>query len=178
MADVMKGSPAEGAGLKPGDVVVEFGGAPIKETPDLQQRVARVTPGQTIRMTIVRDGKPVPVTVKVGEMPGEEPAPAAAEGVEGFGLQVEPLGADEARRLNLPFLQGLLVTGVATGSPAERAGLRGGDVILEVNRQAVVDGKSLARALSAVEPGGSALLYVHRGGGGGNQYLVLERAGR
>ncbi len=179
LADVMQGGPAERAGLRPGDVVVEFGGAPIKEVPDLQRRVARVTPGRATRVTVVRDGKRVPLTVTVGEMPSEQPAPTADEDVEGLGLQVEPLRGDAAQRLDRPFLQGLLVVDVAGGSAAERAGLRRGDVILEVERQSVGDGESLARALAAGKPGEGALLYIHRPGEGGRkQFLLLERLAR
>jgi len=68
---------------------------------------------------------------------------------------------------------------VATGGPADRAGLRRGDVIREVDRQPVHDAPALQRALAAVPAGRSVLLWVHRPGGSGqSQYLVLEREGR
>ena len=73
----------------------------------------------------------------------------------------------------------MVVIDVATGGPAEAAGLRRGDVILEVARQPVSEPAELRRALGALAPGDSALLYVHRAGGEGrNHYVVLERAGR
>ena len=78
--------------------------------------------------------------------------------------------------MNLPLSQGVLVVDVAAGGPADRAGLRRGDVVLEVGRQPVNDGATLARALSRMHPGDSVLLYVHRPGAGAhNEYLVLER---
>jgi serine protease Do len=179
IADVMKGGPADGAGLRPGDVVVEFGGTRVREVPDLQRRVAGVTPGQKVRLVVVRDRSSIPVTVTVAEMPGEEPTVAAAAGTEGFGLQVEALSAGTAERLNLPMSQGLVVVDVAAGGPADRAGLRRGDVILEIGRRPVTDAASFGSALAALKPGDSALVYVHRPGGGGrNQYLVLERTSR
>src|SRR5229473_6574221 len=76
VAEVMKGSPAEAAGLRAGDVVVELSGTPIKEVPDLQRRIAAVKPGQTLKLTVIRERKPVPVTVKIGEMPADEPVVA------------------------------------------------------------------------------------------------------
>jgi Do/DeqQ family serine protease len=183
VADVMKGGPGEAAGLKPGDVIVQLGATKIREVPDLQRRVANVAPGQSIGIGVVREGAPQRLSVRVGEMPADDTATAEADaGPEGFGLQVEPLAPDTAERLGLPFSHGLLVTDVATGGPAERAGLRRGDVILEVDRQPVHDAPSLQKTLSAVPAGRSVLVWVHQpgaSGGGRNQYLVVEReAGR
>jgi Do/DeqQ family serine protease len=176
VADVMRGSPAETAGVRPGDVVVEFGGAAVREVPDLQRRAAGVSPGQTVALKVVRDGQPVAVTVIVAEMPSDEPTVAVAQPeAERFGLQVEPLPADAAARLGVPFGRGLLVTEVAPGSPADRAGLRRTDVVLEVNRRPVADAAALGRALAALKPGDSVLVYVHRADAGGNQYVVLQR---
>jgi serine protease Do len=180
VADVIKGGPAEQAGVRPGDVVVEFNGSKIKEVPDLQRRVANITPGETVKLTVVRDKRRLPVSVAIGEMPGEDKAVASAEReTEGLGMQVEALAGDAAERLGLPFSQGLIVTNIASGGPADRAGLRRGDVILEVDRRPVMDVSGLRRALAAATPGGTVLLYVHRPGEGGrNQYLVLERGPR
>jgi Do/DeqQ family serine protease len=177
VADVIKGGPAEKAGVRPGDVVVEFNGSKIREVPDLQRRVASVTPGETVKLTVVRDKQPVAVSVAIGEMPSEEAAVAAVEReTEGLGMQVDTLTADAADRLGLPFSQGLIVTDVASGGPADRAGLRRGDVIIEVERRTVTDLAALRRALAAAPAGKEVLLYVHRPGGGGrNQYVVLER---
>ncbi len=177
VADVMKGGPGESAGLRAGDVIVELGGSKIREVPDLQRRVANVVPGQTIALVVIRDRAPSKINVKVGEMPAEDTTVAAVEaGPEGFGLQAEALAPDTAERLSLPFTQGLLVTDVASGGPADRAGLRRGDVILEVDRQPVQDAPALQKALAAVPRGRSVLIRVHRPGSDARtQYLVLER---
>ena len=152
----------------------------IREVPDLQRRVAGIAPGKPEKLTVVRDSKPVPLTVTVGEMPSEEVAPVAVEpAADGFGFRAEALSPDLAERLKVPYTRGVVVVDVASGGPAEAAGLRRGDVILEVARQAVSDPVELRRALAALAPGDSALLYVHRPGADGrNQYVVLERAGR
>ena len=175
VADVMKGGPAEAAGLRPGDIVVELGGDTIREVPELQRRVAAVAPGETVALTIVRDRQRLPVSVKVGEMPTEEPAQAAVRGADEFGLTVEPLPADHALRLDLRA-GGVVVTTVSPGRAAEKAGLRRGDVIVELNRRPVTDAPAFYGALGALRPGESTLLYVHRPAGGGrNEYVVLER---
>ncbi len=180
VADVIKGGPAEAAGLKPGDVIVELNGTKIREVPDLQRRAADVTPGQSVGVSVIRDRVARKLTVKVGEMPAEEPAAAPAPpAAQGFGLQAEPLSPDAAERLGLPFTEGLLVTDVASGGPADRAGLRRGDVLLEVDRQPVRDAPDLQRALAAVPAGRPVLVWAHRPGPGGhNQYLVLQREAR
>ena len=179
VADVMKGGPAEVAGLKPGDVIVELNGVKIREVPELQRRVANVAPGASVAVGVVRDRATQKLRVRVGEMPNDEPVVATPDaGPEGFGLQVEALAPDSADRLSLPFADGLLVVDVATGGPADRAGLKRGDVIREVDRQPVHDAPALQRALAAVPAGRSVLLWVHRSGGGQTQYLVLEREGR
>ena len=182
VSDVMKGGPGEAAGLRPGDVIVDLGGTKIREVPDLQRRVANVAPGQTVAVGVVRDRKPQRLSVRVGEMPTDDAATAEAEmeaGPEGFGLQIEPLAPDTAERLGLSFNQGLLVTDVASGGPADRAGLKRGDVIVEVDRKPVHDAPGLQKALGEVPAGKSALIWVHRPGAGAhNQYLVLQREGR
>jgi len=181
VADVMKGGPGEAAGLRPGDVIVDLGGTKIREVPDLQRRVANVAPGQTVAVGVVRDGAPQRLNVRVGEMPADDATAAADVEVspEGFGLQVEPLAPDTAERLGLSFSQGLLVIDVASGGPADRAGLKRGDIILEVDRKPVQDAPGLQKALGAVPAGRSVLVWAHRPGAGArNQYLVLQREAR
>src|SRR5499426_1688435 len=179
VAEVMKGSPADAAGLKAGDIVVELGGSPIKEVPDLQRRVAAVKPGQTMKLSVIRERKPMSFSVKIGEMPSDEPVVAEGPSTDEWGLSVESLTGDAALRLDLPVNRGLLVTDVQPGSPGEKAGLRRGDVILEVAKRPADDAANLYKALGALKPGESLLIYVHRTGGtggGANQYLVMERS--
>jgi len=176
VADVMKGGPAETAGLRAGDVVVEVNGVRVREVPDLQRRVAGLAPGERVRIVVVRDGARQPATVTIGEMPSEEPTVRAQAGEDGFGLHVEPLSPGIADRLNLAVSQGVLVVDVAAGGPAARGGLRRGDVILEVGRQPVSDAQTFGQALAAIPPGETALLYLHRPGADArNQYVVLDR---
>jgi serine protease Do len=143
--------------------------------------VAAVAPGQTVAVGVVREGKPQRLDVRIGEMPAEDPtAPVSVDPEpEGFGLQIEALASDTAERLGVPFSHGLVVTDVAAGGPADRAGLKRGDIILEIDRRPVHDALSLQQALAAVPAGRSVLIRIHRPGAGGRtQYLVLEREGR
>src|SRR5213080_233332 len=177
VAEVMKGGPAEAAGVRQGDVIVELNGAPIKEVPELQRRVAAVAPGQPVRLKVIRERKPVALSVTVTEMPAEEPVLAGAPEDEGWGLSVEPLSGEAAAQLGLTIAGGLLVTDVVTGGPADRAGLRRGDVIVEVGKKPVADPAALFRMLAQLKPGDRVLVFVQRPSSGGRaEYLVMERS--
>jgi serine protease Do len=169
VADVMPGSPAEAGGLKSGDVIVEFEGQKMLEIPDLQRIVADTEPGKTARLTVLRDGKPETVSVKIGEMPGDEPV-VASRGTERWGLSVQPITPELARQFKLSGSGGVLVAEVQDGSPAERAGVRTGDAILEVNRQRVRDPQSFEQALSKAEQ--DVLLFIQREGR--SQFVVMK----
>jgi len=177
VAEVMKGGPAEAAGVRQGDVIVELNGAPIKEVPELQRRVAAVAPGQPVRLKVIRERKPVALSVTVTEMPAEEPVLAGAPEDEGWGLSVEPLSGDAAAQLGLTIAAGLLVTDVVAGSPADKAGLRRGDVIVEVGKKPVADPATLFRTLAQLKAGDRVLVFVQRPSSGGRaEYLVMERS--
>jgi Do/DeqQ family serine protease len=176
VADVVRGGPADGAGIRPGDVIVEFDGTVIAEVTDLQRQVARAGPGQVKPVVVVREGARLPLGVTVGEMPSDTVLVATGEAAGRLGLEVVPLDAETAQRLGRPDASGVLVTGVTPGSPAARAGVRRGDILLDVDRQPVADAGSLASALELGGPGTPALLRIYRPGeGGGTQYLVLDR---
>ncbi len=138
VADVMKDGPAAAAGLKPGDVIVEFGGTPIKDVPDLQKRVAAIEPGRAAPVKVMREKKVVTLSVTVGEQPTDD-AMDAEGGDEILGLTVEPLTPETAQQNRLSAQSGLLVTEVAPGSAGAAAGIKAGDAILEVNRRPISD---------------------------------------
>jgi Do/DeqQ family serine protease len=175
VADVMRGGPAEGR-LRVGDVIVEFGGARVREVPQLQRLAAAAVPGQTVALVVVRDGVRVPASITLGEMPGE-PVTALAPDDAVWGIEVEAVTEDLRRRLGLAVPHGVIVTEVAPDTPAAKAGLQQGDVILALRGRIVVDPPAFYRALGALKPGDAVPLFVRRADGGRNQYLVLERPG-
>jgi Do/DeqQ family serine protease len=173
VADVMPGGPAEAGGLRSGDVILEFEGQPTAEVPDLQRVVADTPPGTAARVTVLREGKRETLSVKVGEMPADEPV-VASGGTERWGLSVQPITPDLARQFKLPPGGGVLVSEVEEGSPAARAGIRPGDAIVEVNRRRVKDLQSFEDALGRAEQ--DVLLFVQREGR--SQYVVLKAEGK
>ncbi len=173
IADVMKGSPAEKAGLKRGDVVVEFNGTVIKEVNDLTKRVAASAIGSEARVTVIRDGKRVMVPVALGEMPAE-PREAKAEPAERrLGMSLQELTPELARQLELKEQTGVVVTDVEQDSPAARAGIEQGDIIQEVNRQRVASVKDFEAALSKSAGNDPVLVLVKRDEGA--FYLPIQR---
>ena len=175
VADVMKDGPAQAAGIKVGDVIVEFDGHAVKESTELPMLVARTPVGKSVTMKVIRDKNTQTVSVKVGELKEEEVAAATGK-EENFGLTVQPLTPDIAESLGISSdLKGVVVSGVEPGSSADDAGLRRGDVILEVNREPVKDLASYRKALKGTSKGKSVLLLVRRGDN--TIFLALKPSG-
>jgi serine protease Do len=161
VADVMKGSPAERAGIKTGDVIVAFNNKEIKDSSDLPALVARVAPGTTVPLKVMRDGKEISLSIGVGEMKENEVAASSAEG--GLGLAVQPVTPEIAQSLGLERAEGLVITEVTPGSAADEAGLRAGDLISQINRHPVKNLADYNREMAGSEKGKSVLLLVKRG---------------
>ena len=171
MSDVVKGGPAERAGLKAGDIIVEFDRKEIKDSTDLPLQVARVAPGAAVQIKVLRDGKEMILPLTVGEMKEREIIASTQEG--DFGLTVQPLTPQLAENLGLERAEGLVITAVKRGSPAEEAGLRSGDVITEINRQSIKNLADYNRELTRSEKAKSVLLLVRRGQS--SLFLALKR---
>ncbi len=171
---VQAGSPAEKAGVHRGDVITAVNGAAIKDSNDLRNDVAELQPGSTVKLTVVRDGKDHAINVTLSERKAanaerEEGAEASESG--GFGMALEPLTRDRAQELGLSSTSGVIVADVQSGGRAADAGLRPGDVIVEIDRKPVSSPNAVRTALEA----GSrpALLLVQRGPR--TLFLTLER---
>ena len=147
---VESGSPAEKAGIEPGDVVTRFNGAPISRSHELPLLVSDVRPGTKVPVTVWRQGKSRDLTVTVGELKADKTA-AADRGRDGaddarLGLALRPL--TPAERSESRLVSGLVVEQVAHG-PAERAGIQDGDVILSVNGALVSSVEQLRARIKA-----------------------------
>jgi serine protease Do len=163
VADVMKDGPAAEAGIKVGDVIVEFDGHTVKDSTELPLLVARTPIGKSVNVKVLRDKGAETISVKVGELKDEETAVAAGK-EENFGLTVQALTPEIADSLGLSGdLKGVVVSGVESGSAAEDAGLRRGDVIQEVNRAPVKNLAGYRKALAGAAKGKSVLFLVRRG---------------
>ena len=172
VASVAAGSPAMNAGVKRGDVIVEYDGHRIARSDALPRVVAETPVGKDVALVVVRDGKPVTLSVKVARL-AEAPERAVAESntTAPLGLTVQTLTPALARQFGLHESVGVLVRGVEGASPAADAGVQPGDVIAEIDRQPVKSVDDLERAIDKRHPGSSTLLLVHRNGG--DLYIAL-----
>jgi serine protease Do len=156
--------PAKKAGIQRGDVITAYNGQPIHEMEDLPRLVAASKPGSKADVTVLRGGSEKHFQVEVGKLKEGEQVAEGGEGEEkpsAFGLRVQNLTPELAEQLGIDETQGVVVTDVEGGSPAEHAGLRRGDVILEVNQSEVADADAFHQAMEASKD--RALLLVRRG---------------
>ncbi|MEJ7590365.1 MAG: Do family serine endopeptidase [Planctomycetaceae bacterium] len=171
VTDVRPGSPAARAGLKSGDVVLEFDGMAISRPGDLQGRVERASLNEAHKVVVNRDGKTVTVDVRVEAMPTnllsvEEPVRTETPAVTEFndtGLQLSDLTSDVAKQLGMENVTGLVITGVRGGSPADTAGLKDGMVISKVGQTAVKSLADFSAAMKDVSLKDGVLLLVRVG---------------
>ncbi len=174
---VMSGSPAEKGGLKSGDIIVKYNGEDVKNLADLQLKVINTPPGRRVPVTIIRDGKTMVLNIKIGQMPGTENL-ASVNLMSKFGLSVQKLTPELRKRLGIPnwVKNGVIVTSVKPGSPAEDAGLREGDIIVEagITPRSLKSVRKVDDLIKVIKQSGSSgvLLKVVRGEG--VFYVVLK----
>ena len=166
VASVQDGSPAARAGVKAGDVITEFDGHKLAQTGDLSKLVAATAVGREVPLTIVREGKTVTLQTRIARM-DEPDQPAVAQrddAKEPLGLTVETLTPDVSRELGLKDARGVVVRGVRDSSPAEKAGIRPGDVITELDHQPVANAADMKRLLAKHGKGAPVVVLLHRDG--------------
>jgi len=173
ISQVEPDSPADRAGLKKYDVIVEINGQAVESWKDLRFKVADIQPGQTVALKIVREGKEMMVKAKVDELEPETSQPSEEKTDKDVGLSLTPLSPQTARRYGLTTTEGLLVTEVKDYSAAQRAGLQPGDIILEVNRTKVSSVREFKDLLKATPSGEEIILLVRREGDGQKIDFIL-----
>lgn len=176
VTNVVPGSPADEAGIKRGDVVVEYQGKPVLDPRSLQHHVIRTTVGSEVSMVVMRDGHKQSLKTKIREQDNPtQVAQAAPVGKEGplAGVAVQNLDNDIAQQLGLEKdVNGVVVMDVPPGSYAARAGLVQGDVISEINRKPVRSEEDFVKVVSHLKENSSALIFIHRGKGA--LYLTIK----
>lgn len=164
ITNVEPGSPADQAGLKREDVIVEFDGRAVNGDTDLPKLVAATPVGAPVKVVIYRKGKRQSVNVVVGQT--RQAATAAKPGSvpesAGIGVNVRELTPELARQLGLRDEKGVVVSEVRPGSPAEEAGLVRGDLVLEFNGQPVETLEAFANLAGKVKKGEVIRLLLRR----------------
>jgi serine protease Do len=166
--------PAARAGLKTYDVITEVGGKVIRSPAELISEITAVKPEGKIELKIIREGRTRNVSLKLGQRPNAETQETPSESVipsKGIGLELQNLSPEIAQQMGLPRNAfGVLVVSVTYGSPAQKAGLIFGDIIVEINQKSVRSAEKLIRQL---KNGKVFLLRVRRPQLGPNAYSVL-----
>jgi serine protease Do len=176
VSQVEPNSPGAKGGLKTGDVITGINGQAVNDSGELQVVVGQKSPGTTINLDVLRDGKnlKVPVTLEaMDKRSGETESGNAEHGKPRWGLGLEDLTPDARGQLQAPSdVRGAIVGNVVPGSPADNAGLQRGDIIVEVNRHAVQSASDAVDQLSKTAKGQDALVLVWSNGG--NTFRVLH----
>jgi len=163
VADVLDNSPAEAGAIRRGDVIVEFDGQVVPRSDELPMLVARTAVGETVPIKVYRNGAQQTLSVHIGELK-EETVVTSMNGNPELGLAVQPVTPQMAESLAMARAEGVIVAAVEPGSPADQAGLRRGDVVLEVNKVRIADMADYRRSLARIKKDETALFLVQRGG--------------
>ncbi len=175
IGDVSAGSPAEKAGMKRGDIILELNGTKASDSRELRLSIGNLKPGASAQFKVFRDGAERNLSVVLGEAPEKlqatGPVGGGPQAAPQLGIQVEPVSPQLTRRFGLPTsTRGLVITTVLPGSAADDAGIEPGDVIQEVNRQVVSDVAQFQRLVAASKD--SLLLLIERKGT--HQYVTVR----
>jgi serine protease Do len=176
VSQVLPDTPAAKAGVERGDVIVEFNGEKIDEWRDLPIVVANTPVDAKAKVVVIRDGKRKNLRVTIARLDDPEQVASATpddHSAEAFGLRAQDLTPEIADELGLDDATGVIVTEVAPDGAAAEAGIRRGDVIVELDRKAVSNVEDLAKRLEGSDK--TVLMLVRRGAN--TLYVPLKRAG-
>ena len=166
--DIMKGSPAEKAGIRQGDVITAFNGTDVKDPTHLQRLVGETDIGKPVKVTVFRDGRSLELSMK---LTSSEMAPKQRSGTGGDESQgrADQLGlvVDDSEEGD-----GAVVVDVSRSGAAAEAGIRRGDVIVSINRTRVAGTADYQRAIRQARPGSTLTILVKRGDA--NIYFALR----
>jgi len=160
VSDVLKGSPAEKAGLEARDIILKINGRDIESIGQLRNTVAMIAPGTKVELLICRNGKEKTVTVSIVEVSDTIAQGGFSEISSKLGLTVEDLTGDSRRYYGLQPDEGVLVTSVDSDSLAFEAGIRPGTIIISVNQKKVGSTKEYGEALQASAETKKVLLLI------------------
>ncbi|GMR20027.1 MAG: DegQ family serine endoprotease [Gammaproteobacteria bacterium] len=174
VSETVEGGPAEKAGFKDGDVIIEFDGNDIDNPTTLRNVVARAAVGKQVKVKVIRSGKTKTLRVRIAEQPKDLFASRDEKDSDGTGseeavlagLEVQTLTSEIARQVGVPeATKGVVVSAVEAGSAAQRAGMRRGDVITSINRKRITSVKGFRNATKSLKKGNNILIKIRRRNG-------------
>ncbi len=173
VSGVMKGSPAEKAGIKQGDVLLAFGGKEVEDTGHLRNMVSQTPVGTKVKVKLLRQKKEMELEVTVAELPKKLGEAGTEEGTGGSeeesnalsGITVRELTPELAKRFGLGEGEsGVVIVKIDPGSRAAEAGVRPGDVVLQINQKDIATIEDYKKAASRIRPKDRTLLLISRKG--------------
>jgi serine protease Do len=179
VGDVMSKGPADKAGFKNGDVVLEYNGKKVPDSRRLRLAVGETKPGSTVPVKILRDGASKTLEVTLQQLPGSEQlaennGPASKDNGTLNGVTVSDLDPQTRQELKVPDnVKGVVITEVQPDSPAAEAGLKQGDVIQEINRHPV---KTADEAVKLTENTKDKVTLLRIWSNGGSHYIVVDES--
>ena len=173
VADVFEGDPADQAGIKAKDIILEVNGEKIKTSRQLTSMVASIPVGESAKIKILRDGKEKTVRVKIAKRTEDKLSARARprEQAEEFGIRVSDLKPEIMQQFNIDETSGVIVTHVESGSKGDDAGVRPGDIIKEINRKPVKNAGDYEAILQGLSSGDAVNLFIRRKNAG---FLVAK----
>ena len=162
VSDVFKGDPADKAGIKIGDIITEINGKTIKDTHELLLTIASLHVGQKMNVKAIRDGKEMTFQVTVAERKDSVSVAAERAGKGFFGIAAQDITAEMAKQLGIAR-NGVIVTEVQGGSPADEVGIQSQDIIVQVNRVKIATMKDYTKEIMKASAKKSVTLLIKRG---------------
>jgi serine protease Do len=172
VADVTSGGPADKAGIERGDVIVSFDGKGIREMNELPYLVASTPVGKVVEVEVIREGEKKRFEVKIRELEEEQAEEESTEKGADLGMTVDEITPELARRFGLSEERGLVVVQVENNSPAEDAGIRRGDIIMEMDQEPIKEMDKYREKISQYKKGDTILFLIKRREG--TLYLTLK----
>lgn len=157
---VYENSPAEKAGIKEGDVILECNGTKLEEPSDLQKIVISVPVGSTLNLKILRDNKIININVQTSKMPSEEKLEKAEISKNILGIKVRDLLPKEKKEAFYKF--GVVITEVQPNSPADLAGLQEGDIIFTINQRQIKNTNDFKQVMNSLKKGSIINIFLQR----------------
>jgi len=162
---VFPGDPADKAGIKPQDIILGVNGKTVDASRDLTRIVADIGVGEIAKVTVLRNGKEKAFQVKIAKREDKKiysSLDRQRRQEDELGIRVQDLTPDIARRFNLPESGGIIVTAIKPDGKGAAAGVMAGDIIKEVNHEAVKVVDDYTDALAKVDAGKSVQLFIRR----------------
>jgi serine protease Do len=172
VADVTSSGPADKAGIKRGDVIVSFDGKVIKQMKDLPYIVGTTPVNKTVLVEVIRKGQKKDFQIKLGELKEGKESKEAVQEKPYLGMTIEELTPQLAQNLGISETSGLVVAQVKNNTPAAEAGLKQGDIILEIDQITVKKLEQFNKKIQDYKKGDNILFLIKRGGS--TLYLTLK----